>query len=186
MSFGATAYITHRFSRQHLEAARHFAGFAVDAEREPNPTESHKSVHRAYVTGAVTFSVAFLETSINEFYLQAADRDQTSLKGLTLDQLALLAELWSSIERKSSVLDKFKIALVACGAVPFQTGQDPFQSVDALIGIRNALIHYRPEPSNDLQIHRKIEERVNGRFALNPFCGVGSLWFPHRCLGSGW
>jgi len=82
-----TASVIHKFSRQHLEAARHFADSAMDVESEPNLTERHRSAHRAYVTGAIIFSVAFLEASINEFYLEAVGLDQTSLQGLTAQQL---------------------------------------------------------------------------------------------------
>jgi len=97
----------------------------------------------------------------------------------------ILAEFWKIVERNSPILNKYEIALVACGVQAFEKGQDPFQSVDSLIEIRNALIHYRPEPSDDLRAHKKIEERVKSRFQLNPLAGTGSLWFPHRCLGSG-
>jgi|SRR5579864_2132728 len=187
MSPGVTATfsVIHKFSRQHLEAARHFADSAVAIESEANLTERHRSAHRAYVTGAVICSVAFLEASINEFYLEAVTPDQNSLQGLIAQQLAILAEFWKIVERNSPILNKYQIALVACGAQAFDKGQDPFQSVDAIIDIRNALIRYRPEPSDDLRVHRGIENRVRGRFQLNPLGIPGSLWFPHLCLGSG-
>ena len=53
----------------------------------------------------------------------------------------------------------------------------------ALGKIRNALIHYRPEWDNEQKEHKKLKERLSGRFALNKH-GAG-LWFPHQCLGAG-
>ena len=32
--------------------------------------------------------------------------------------------------------------------------------------------------------HKKLEVRLKSKFKLNPFAPAGSLWFPHRCLGS--
>ncbi len=81
----ATATVTafprvkNNFSRQYLVFARHFAAMASTVQSKGTITEQDTSEHRAYVTGSVVFSEAFLEASINEFYLEAIDGNHTSL-----------------------------------------------------------------------------------------------------------
>jgi hypothetical protein len=95
----ATLRMKHSFSQQHLIAGRYFAAMANAVEGKGAITEHDKAEHRAYVTGSVVFSAAFLEASINEFYLEAVDGNQTSLAGLTAQQIAILAELWETVEQ---------------------------------------------------------------------------------------
>lgn len=184
MTGTVVARVKHSFSRQHLVAARHFASLAEQVELKAAATEQEKSEHRAYVTGAVVFSAAFLEASINEFYLEATEGNRTSLSSLTDQQMAILTELWENVEQHQ-VLNKYQIALVACGVQRFDRGVEPFQGADGLIKIRNALIHYRPEWDDELDEHKKIQDRIGRRFKPNPFAVPGNLWFPHQCLGAG-
>ncbi|MBI4962720.1 MAG: hypothetical protein HY913_05525 [Desulfomonile tiedjei] len=184
-SLTGTARVKHSFYRQHLLAARHFAGLAGQIELKASVIEAERSEHRAYVTGAVVFSVAFLEASINEFYLEAVDGDRTPLSSLTDQQIGILAELWGDVIDRYSILKKCQIALAACSALRFDEGAEPFQGTDGLVRIRNALIHYRPEWDDELLGHKKIRDRVEKRFNPNPLVPSGSLWFPHVCLGAG-
>ena len=54
-----------------------------------------------------------------------------------------------------------------------------------MVTLRNALVHYRPEWDDHLDVHQVVRDAVEGRFALNPLAGSKSLWFPHQCLGAG-
>ena len=110
--------------------------------------------HRAYVTAAIVFSVAFLEASINEFYLEARDSNQKTLEGLSDAEIAVIAELWDTVEQHT-VLGKYQVALAACRKQRFDKGAEPFQRTDALVKIRNALIHFRPEWSDELEEQQK-------------------------------
>ena len=179
-----TCGIKHCFSRQHLVAAKQFAAQAAGIEAKTPPTEQDKSEHRAYVTGAVVFSAAFLEASINELYLEAKDGPQASLAGLTSQQLSVVSTVWDLVELYQ-VLGKYQILLTLCGQNKFDQGAQPFQGTIGLIKIRNVLMHYKPEWDHELDVHKDIEKRLAGRFALNPHGGAGSLWFPHQCLGAG-
>jgi hypothetical protein len=177
-----TAYVKHNFSRQHLKAAELFAGLAARIEARDELSEVERSEHRAYVTGAIVFAAAFLEASINELFLESIDKSPNSLGSLTDQQAALLAELWEHVEQQP-VLGKYQVTLAACGKAAFEKGKDPYQGADGLLKIRNALIHYKPEWDNELEEHRKLKSRLDGRFTLNRH-GAG-LWFPHQCLGAG-
>jgi hypothetical protein len=179
-----SAAIKHCFSRQHLVAARQFASQAASVEAKTALTETDRSEHRAYVTGAVVFSAAFLEASINELYLEAKDGPQQSLGGLSPQQISMLSAVWEVVEQHQ-VLGKYQIALELCGQSRFAAGAEPFQGTAALIKTRNALIHYKPEYDHELDVHKDLENRLMGRFNLNPHYGPGNLWFPHRCLSAG-
>lgn len=179
-----TARVKHNFSRQHLIAARRFADLCAGVELMSCPTEQDRSDHRAYATSAVIFSVAFLEGSINELYMEAVDGNRNSLSGLSDQQIAILAELWQIVEQHP-VLNKYQIALAVCGVQRFDKGAEPFQGTDGLVKIRNVLIHYRPEWDHELDEHKKIQERIGTRFRSSPFASSTHLWFPHQCLGAG-
>jgi hypothetical protein len=179
-----SARIKHSFSRQHLVGARHLAKLASAIERNGASTEEERTQHRTYVSGAVIFSVAFLEASINEFFLEAIDNNTDTLCGLTPPQLEILGELWETIEQ-TSIMGKYQVALAACGKLRFERGLELYQAVDGLAKMRNALVHYRPEWDDELEEHKKLYDRLNGRFPLNTLAAPGSLWFPHLCMGAG-
>ena len=64
-------------------------------------------------------------------------------------------------------------------------GENPFQDADSLIDLRNALTHYKSEWDDSPDRHGRLEARLKGRFAPNPFAKNSPLWFPHHCLGAG-
>ncbi len=71
-----SAQVKHSFSTQHFRAAKHFATQAARIEsRCVSSAHPAPPSHRAYVTGAVISVVAGLESSINELYLEAVDRN---------------------------------------------------------------------------------------------------------------
>lgn len=68
----------------------------------------------------------------------------------------------------------------------------PYQDVDLLIKLRNALIHYEPEsiisisdiPDKPVTEH-KFEKRLQYKFKLNPLTGPGNPFYPDKVLGHG-
>lgn len=139
--------------------------------------------HRSYSIGAVIASSTFLEAAINELYLEAIDQNQEMFGGHK--RLAeLMGHLWETIEEKST-LAKYQIALTLAENPPFPKNEEPYQAVAALIQLRNALIHYKPEWDTELDVHRNLEEKLSKRFAHNPHEPNTKSFFPHRCLGHG-
>jgi hypothetical protein len=132
----------------------------------------------------VVSTVAFLEASINEFYLEAQDKDKNSLAGLDERVLSLLAAFWEQVER-GPILHKYQIALLVAGAEQFEKGKQPYQDADHLVKLRDALVHYKPQWDDELGPHRNLEERLRNKFPLNTLAQSGSLWFPHQCFGAG-
>ena len=138
-------------------------------------------------TASVILAAAALEASANELYLEAVDRSKSALEPLADEQMSLLAELWREVERKFGILEKYQVALTACGKPPMEIGAEPFQSASALIALRNALVHFKPEWDDDLDQHKKLENLLQGKFQPNALAEKASgemLWFPNRCLGA--
>ena len=185
----ATAKSRANLSFQHMQEAIHLMELSKDCEA----ANSGKTFadgdffnhHRAYVVGAIMTSVASVEARINEFYLDATD----NLLGSILDagQQALLAELWKPLdEKRVRILEKYQIATAAIKRSKFDTSKGPYQDVALLIGLRNMLVHFKPEWDNEQRKHRKIENDLQGRFELNPFWPKDdSIFFPFKCLSHG-
>ena len=69
---GPPGGIEHSFQREHLLAAGYFVAMAKRIESRGVAAVGPEGMtrHRASVTGAIVSSVAFLESSINELYLE--------------------------------------------------------------------------------------------------------------------
>jgi hypothetical protein len=184
----AKAALKHSFSKQHLKGAVYFAKRAAEIEAAVTTTtplsEEIRSQHRAYVTGAIFSAVAALESSINELYLEAQDRNPHTLKGLDSKKVVSLAAIWPQIKGHST-LHKYQKALLTIGASKFNGKQPPWRDTEGLIKLRDALVHYKPEWDNELDIHKEIEIHLRNKFNECAFVDSNSLWFPYKCLGSG-
>ena len=182
----ATLHLKHSFSTQHLRAAKHFATQAARIETRCVGLDRPAPVsHRAYITGAVISAVAGLESSINELYLEAVDRNVKALKGLTEAQVLALSGHWRKNNRDANTLGKYQRALRMCKVAQFRPKAQPFTDALDLVKLRNALIHYAPEWDDETKEHAHLKTRLNNKFPLNRLTKQASLWFPHRCLGSG-
>src|SRR5687768_2638692 len=108
------------FSKQHLRAARYFAGQAAKIEQEQTPVPEGLMVeHRAYVTGAVLLSVAALESSINELYHEVISAETNTLKHFDSRGATLMVTMWDDTE-KAPILEKYQRALVFAGRAVFE------------------------------------------------------------------
>jgi len=182
---GVSMRVKHSFSKQHYSAAKCFSNEAIQIESSSTSiSEEDLSKHRAYVTGTIFFAVAALEASINEFYLEALDRNENTLSGLNNNQLSILSCKWENIE-SLPVDEKYQEALKSLGKKEFDKGRNPFQDTVSLIDLRNALVHYKPEWDDETDVHKKIKIRLHKKFPINTFSKPKNLWFPHQCLGAG-
>jgi len=174
------------FNVQHMVAAAYFARKALGVESNYTDLVDGEPyfAHRGYVTGAVFSAVASLEATVNELYIDAQDANSPTFQGVDPIVPKLLAEYWEEIE-SASILRKYQSALILARKSKFDQGTSPYQEVDSLIQLRNALVHYKPEWDTDLREHRKIENRLKGRFAENSFVGPNDAFFPKKCLGHG-
>jgi hypothetical protein len=177
------------FSSYHLWAAKHFARLAEQIEASHAGPPRFDISHRAYVTSGVLSAVAFLEAAINELFDDVADRHPGYVDTLTIEAVRLLAGLWDERETRTverwPVLEKFRVALLCCGSIPFDKGAQPYQDAKLLIDLRNDLTHARPETRNTGDVDR-LSAALMKRFQPNHLMdNAANPYFPDHCLGAG-
>jgi len=111
------------YSSYHLWATEHFSYLAAEIEDAHVGPKRLDVRHRAYVTGSLLSSVAFLEATVNELFQDAADRHEPYLSALTADQTRAMAAVWRGNKAKVPILDKYQLALALCGLD--RSGQPP-------------------------------------------------------------
>jgi hypothetical protein len=187
MGLKATLSIRPGFVGHYLATAARFARVSANIEKQYTSktlSEDLRSEHLAGVQAAVLFSVASMETCVNELYADAREKNRRRF-GTEMDgAMNLLAELWPVIN-KPTILPKYQVALVACEKPAFDTGMNPYQDIDSLIVLRNALVHFEPEWDTNQLGHKKIEDRLRGKFELSPFVATANAFFPWHCLSHG-
>jgi hypothetical protein len=130
-------------------------------------------------------SVACLEATANEFFLEALDGQTEAMQKVGVQGQQMLAAMWDEVDRYS-ILKKYEVALVACQAAAYDRKGSIYQAAAVLVELRNALTHFKPEWDHSLDRHARLREKLRDRFdscALAPKTGM--IWFPHACMGAG-
>jgi hypothetical protein len=164
-----------QLSRQHLILAHEFARAALSLEepRRSMLTPQEKWQHRGDVTAAVLSATAFLEDLISELYV--------NMRNLPRPKLVKKLRASSRPDR-SSVLNKYQLALSVSDGDPFDRNSSPYFDAESLFRLRDSLVNYlnfRPTG------RRGLWRRLDGKFPLNPYAAPEARWFPDRCLGAG-
>ncbi len=107
-------------------------------------------------------SVAALEAYINEVFVDYQiyfpDRD------------AVIFELlWEAIKKSDKTLDKYQTALKLNRVSLFEIGKNPYQDAKLLIGLRNELVHFKPEWDDDANEHIKLATKLESKIDFSPF-----------------
>ena len=177
--------IEHSFQREHLLAASYFVALAWRLETRGAAAVGSKGMtrHRACVTGAIVSSVAFLESSINELYLefQSADGPGSSLPKRAHTQLE---QLWPSAEGAPLTL-RYQVALQSVDAERFNEQRSTYRNVRYLLELRDALVHHQPERHDERRRHQRLQRILRKRFPPNTLLPARARWFPDLCLGAG-
>jgi hypothetical protein len=118
-----------------------------------------------------------LEAYVNETYV---DREHF----LKEEARALLESFKKKYEGgdfdKTTLLAKFHLIIFAQGGTHMDKGARPYQDIDALIQLRNGLVHFRPEWDTDAGKHKTISSALNRRFNPSPFISGPEGLFPRR------
>ncbi len=182
---GPPGGIDHSFQREHLLAASYFVRMATRIESRGAAAVGPEGMtrHRAWVTGAIVSSVAFLESSINELYLEfeRAGDDGSPMPTRAHTQLETL---WPSAEGAPLTL-RYQVALQAVDAERFNERRSTYRNVERLLELRDALVHHQPERHDERQRHQSLQRRLRNCFAPNSLLPPRARWFPDLCLGSG-
>lgn len=132
---------------------------------------------RQDVVATVLMSVAAMESNINEFLFE--DENFSILSKSAKDTAAELMD-------RNSILDKYQNTLGLLDAERFDKGTEAnFQHASALIKLRNAITHFKPEWSDEQVFHRKLGKQLNGKFEPSPFFSEDKPLFPERCMSMG-
>jgi predicted nucleic acid-binding Zn-ribbon protein len=190
------------YSFGHIKAAARFARMSAAIEKD-HSDDYIKAVrfndeNEAYVIASILAATAFLETTINEFFADAAEDHESEVKKSHPDAASVMANMWRlEIPRTASfsILKKYQTALALANKNLFDAGTAIYQNVDLLITLRNYLIHAEPEnvtwfTVGDIEPHkpasRKLAEGLKGKFPVSKLMeNFGNPFFPDKCLGHG-
>jgi len=194
------------FSVRYIQSAAVLCRLAYGIEKEspgsagsslPDPDPDLLLRHEAFVLNSVLSSVAFLESTINELYADAADDAYFFADAEHETLLHTISEGWRNEKNfdRSPMVNKYQKILEIAQISPFDEGDQAFANVRQLIEIRNHLMHYKREwvvihenktpGRNEGTTSDKFEKILRKKFAANPFSGENLPFFPDRCLGHG-
>ncbi len=131
----------------------------------------------AQSTAAVLTAVAALEAYANELFVDYS-RIFPDLR------VEVMARLWELYEQKPP-LEKYEFALLLKQGQALDRGASPYQDVFALIKLRNALTHFKPEWEDEQVEHSKVSAVLKGKFAPSPFLGPSEPLFPKAWASHG-
>jgi len=180
-------------SLQHIQSACLFARRSGQIEKEYDGNFSTELLteYWAYVTASIFTAVSFLEATINELFADAEEK--YSENPLDSNTKALMADKWKSIseKRRTTMMDKFDIALTVAGKPIFNPEEKPAQDVVLIVKLRNSLIHYYPEWMNDgttasmITTKKKFIKGLIRKFPTSPLMSKNNPFFPDKCLSYG-
>ncbi len=174
-------------SYRFLDSTFDFARTAYEYEKKQKI--DIEQYHNNSIAG-IFMIVTFLEAHINEFFFEIAENETYPHKTINVDNHDVIAKLWDKgIPRTArySILDKYDIALYLTKGKEFDKSCYPYQDVDALIKLRNSLIHYEPiwQEVSPCKNPNRLEQLLKGKYKPNPFLNEKTEpFFPFRCLSS--
>ena len=182
---GAPVGIDHSFQREHLLAAGYFVALAkrIEARGSAGVSPEGMTRHRACVTGAIASSIAFLESSINELYLEFQNTGDNG-SSLHIRAHRQLERLWPSVEGAPLTV-RYQVTLQAVDAERFNERRSTYKNVERLLELRDALVHHQPERHDERQRYQHLQRRLRTCFSPNTLLGPRARWFPDLCLGAG-
>ncbi|MFN8470056.1 MAG: hypothetical protein U0X20_31165 [Caldilineaceae bacterium] len=153
-----TTSVRRNFAVRHLSSAAYFSQLAAQIERENDgkPLGPFFDEILAHSTACVMTSVAALEAFANEMFIDH-QHCFPDVDG------RLFEKLWSFYEAKP-LLEKFQFAMFLRHTPELNRGENPYQAVNALIELRNALVHFKPEWDSERVRHGRIAKLLNGHF----------------------
>ncbi len=162
-SDSSTAKSRTNLALHHLFAACRFAARIGEVERANAglPFGDFWEEILQNALGVATLSVACIECYANELYFEGSVLSST----LTPGAATVVAELIDS----ETALRKYSAALAFRTGQPLDFGVAPVQNANALVRLRNAVIHFRPEWFEEQQKHDRLSKVLQHKFAASPY-----------------
>lgn len=153
------------------------ACLVFEAFRTDHGINHAESKHvQAYVVGTIICATSFLEVSINSLF--EGDFRRSSRKTKFSEALK---SVWSEGFDRQPTVAKYQIALALARAKAFDTRNEPYQSVQALISLRNVIAHPKNVLSSESD-QKKLENLLKGKFAFRKPDSTDREFFPSYCL----
>ena len=167
------------FANTHMANAHRFALLVHQEESENagQPFGPFIEGITANVIATVMSAVASLEAFLNEVRFDPDGHFSNQTPELVKASLAL-------VERRS-ILERLGFLAVLNGRPKPDLGCIPGQHIVALIGLRNALVHFHPEWPDEQVAHEKHGASHKKRFPLSPFYAATEPIFPRACMSYG-
>ncbi len=158
-----------------LAKAARLLALSARAEEQRDPTALSMPSQQLCVA-AVMCSVAFLEATINELFLDCVDLKILPVsEGISSEGIAALSEVWPVV-RRNTVLDKFHIALRLGRRSKVDRGESVWGDATTLIQLRNTIVHASSEDVVLVSDHPKwpvilkpLERQLKQKFRPNPW-----------------
>ncbi|WP_321506095.1 hypothetical protein [uncultured Methanoregula sp.] len=192
------------FSVRYIQSAAVLCRLAYGIEKEyagqagsAGPDPDLLLRHEAFSLNSILSSVAFLESTINELYADAADDAYFFADAENEALLRAISDGWRNEKNfdRAPLLNKYQNILEIVQMPPFEDGDQAFANVRQLIEIRNHLMHYKREwvvihenkspGSREGTTSEKFAKILRRKFAVNPFAAGNLPFFPDQCLGHG-
>ncbi|MDD1694950.1 MAG: hypothetical protein LUQ71_09525 [Methanoregula sp.] len=188
------------FSVRYIQSAAVLCrlGFGIEqAGRKTAVTAPELLMHEAFILNSVLSSVAFLESTINELYADAADEAYFFADEKHETLLRTIGEGWQNEKNfdRAPMISKYQKILTIAGTPAFDENDQAFANVRTLIEIRNHLMHYKREwvviqdsgtdGNGGMATEDKFEKILRKKFATNPLAAKNVPFFPDKCLGHG-
>ena len=197
------SYIRFRdcFSVRYIQSAALLCrlGFRIEKDflESGKISEEARLRHEVFILNSILSSVAFLESTINELYADAADDAYffTDEKNETL--LKTIGEKWRNEKNfdRAPMVNKYQKILLIADKSLFGDNNPVFLNIRNLIEIRNYLMHYKREwivvqkggTSEEIEeTHgEKLERLLRNKFIENPLAQKNRPFFPDTCFGHG-
>jgi len=189
------------FSVRYIQSAALLCQLAFAIEQEYRKAKESPAAlqlqHEVFVLNSVLSSVAFLESTINELYADAADEAYFYADEKHEALLKNIGEGWHNEKNfdRAPLLSKYQKILLVAGKHEFDENDQAFANLRILVEIRNHLMHYKREwvvfrdgktpDTREETTTEKFEKILRQKFATNPFARKNQPFFPVRCLGHG-
>jgi hypothetical protein len=189
------------FSVRYIQSAALLCRLGYGLENEflecGSISEEDRLRHEVFILNSILSSVAFLESTINELYADAADDAYffTDKKNEVL--LQTIGEKWRNEKNfdRAPLVNKYQKILMIADKPGFDDDNPVFSDIRSLIEIRNSLMHYKREwivvRKGEISLDfeethgEKLERMLRNKFQVNPLAQKNRPFFPDACFGHG-
>jgi hypothetical protein len=189
------------FSVRYIQSAALLCrlGFEIEQMQGKNGIPSSDTLlrHEVFILNSLLSSVAFLESTINELYADAADDACFFGDEKKEALLRTIREKWNNQKNfdRAPLITRYQKILSIAKKPLFDENNPVFSDVRHLVEIRNYLMHYKrewvtvqngKEAWNSEVTHAgKFEKMLKNKFPENPLAQKNQPFFPDKLLGHG-